>query len=146
MTRNAGTLLIVAMVLVSTGAWAGPLSLAMGETTFLGFTARSSKVQLSDESVVAVKTSRSGIELSAKRPGVTQVTLLLPQGQKYEFSVHVTPKGAHLYSTNRAEPEHSDFTFSPPAPKAKSQGYASKARKSAPASAPKAVKAPRPQA
>jgi hypothetical protein len=113
MTRNAVTLLIVAMVLVSGSAWAAPLSLAIGETTFLGFPARSSKVELSDASVITVRTSRSGVELRARQPGVTRVTLRLRDGDTYEFTVHVTPNGAQVYSTNRAEPEHADFSLPP---------------------------------
>jgi len=121
MIRNAGTLLIVAMVLVSGASWAGPLSLALGETKFLGFTARSSKVELSDASVVTVKTIRGGVELRGQRAGVSQVTLRLHGGESYEFTVHVTPSGAHVYSANRAEPEHSDFSLTPTSAPAKAR-------------------------
>jgi len=137
MTRNAGTLLIVSMVLVSSAAWAGPLAMALGETTFLSFPARSSKVELSDASVVAVRTSSSGVELRAMHPGVSRVTLRLRGGQTHEFTVHVTPKGAQVYSTNRAEPEHPDFSLTPAPTPAKSQAPRT-AQKPAKAASPRA--------
>jgi hypothetical protein len=140
MIRNAATLLILTVVLVSGTAWAGPMSLALGETKFLVFMARSAKVELTDASVVAVKTSRSGVELRALRAGVSQVTLRLNGGETYEFAVHVTPSGAHLYSTNRAEPEHSDFSLTPAPVRAEKQ-----APKAAPTAEKKAKPAP-PQA
>jgi hypothetical protein len=146
MTRNAGMLLIVTMLLVSTGAWAGPLSLALGETKFFGFSARSTKVELSDDSVVSVRTSRSGVELQAKRPGVSHVTLRLRGGETYEFDVHVTPRGAEVYSTNRAEPEHSEFILTPAPVKTKSRPQVSKAQKDEPRPTPKKAKAASPRA
>jgi hypothetical protein len=146
MTRNAGTLLIVAMVLVSGTAWAGPLSLAQGETKFLGFSARSSKVELSDASVLAVRTSSSGVELRARHPGVSRVTLRLRDGETYEFTVHVTPNGAEVYSTNRAEPEHSEFSLTPAPARTKSRAQAAQSQKDAPRTAQKTGKAARPQA
>lgn len=141
MTRTAATLLILTVVLVSGSAWAGPMSLALGETKFLVFMARSAKVELSDASVVAVKTSRSGVELRALRAGVSEVTLRLNGGETYEFAVHVTPSGAHLYSTNRAEPEHSDFSLTPAPAKAPKQAPKATSR-----TAQKKAKATPPQA
>jgi hypothetical protein len=119
MMRNAGKLVLVAVALVSSSAWAGPLALWIGETKFLGFQSRSAaKVELSDPSVIEVQTSRSGAEIRAKRPGVSHVKLLLPGGETYEFAVHVTPQGTEVYSTDRSESEHSGFSLSA-APKAR---------------------------
>jgi hypothetical protein len=112
MIRNAGWLVLVAVALASSSAWAGPLSLWIGETKFLGFQSRSAKVTISDPSVIEVETSRSGAEIRAKRPGVSHVTLKLHGGETYEFAVHVTPKGAEVYSTDRAESEHAGFSVS----------------------------------
>jgi hypothetical protein len=93
-----------------------------------------------------VRTSKSGVELSAKNPGVTHVTLRLRGGETYEFTVHVTPSGAHLYSTNRAEPEHSEFSLTrAPAP-AKRRAQVAQSQKDTPRTAQKAGKAANPRA
>jgi hypothetical protein len=113
MLRNAGKLMIVAVALFSTAAWAGPLALWVGQTTFLGFPGKKSQVDVSDTSVVEVQLSKTGAEIRAKRPGVSRVTLRLRDGEKHEFNVHVTPSGAEVYSVSRTEPEHSGFTLSP---------------------------------
>ncbi|MBN1209654.1 MAG: pilus assembly protein N-terminal domain-containing protein [Myxococcaceae bacterium] len=112
--RNAGKLLIVAMALVSSSAWAGPLALWVGQTTFLGFPGRHSQVEVSNPWVVEVKTTKTGAELHGLYPGVTKVTLRLRGGETYEFDVHVTPSGAEVYSTSRAESEHSGFSLPSP--------------------------------
>lgn len=129
MIRNASRWVLVAVALVSSAAWAGPLSLWMGETTFLGFQSRSARAEVSDPSVIEVQTSRSGAEIRAKRPGVSRVTLKLHGGTTHEFVVHVTPKGAEVYSTDRAESEHAGFSV--PAASKASKGSA-KARSRSP--------------
>ncbi|MFL5346443.1 MAG: hypothetical protein ACJ8AT_16780 [Hyalangium sp.] len=128
MVRNAGKLLIVAVALFSTASWAGPLALWVGQTTFLGFPGRGSQVEVSDASVISVATSKSGAEIRALHPGTSRVTLRLRDGETHEFVVHVTPSGAEVYSTSRAELEHSGFSLSP-APVVSKRGTA-QARKS----------------
>jgi hypothetical protein len=152
MMRNAGKLLIVAVALVSTSAWAGPLALWIGQTTFLGFPGRASQVEVSDPSVIAVQTSRNGAEIRAIRPGVSQVTLRLRDGETYEFAVHVTPRGAEVYSTARSEGEHSGFSLATASTASKSSAQARQARtdkaekEETPRTAKRAVKVSRPRA
>ncbi|WP_224243374.1 hypothetical protein [Hyalangium gracile] len=129
MMRNAGKLMLVAVALFSTGAWAGPLALWVGQTTFLGFPGKGSKVEVSDSSVIAVQITKSGAEIRAVHPGVSRVTLRLRDGDTHEFNVHVTPSGAEVYSTSRAESEHSGFSLSDAPPASKSR--AAQARKPA---------------
>jgi hypothetical protein len=107
--RNAGKLLIVAVALFSSSAWAGPLALWVGQTSFFGFPGRNSQVEVSNPFVVEVTTSKSGAEIRGLLPGTSKVTLRLKDGDTYEFVVHVTPKGSEVYSTSRAESEHAGF-------------------------------------
>ncbi|WP_224373016.1 pilus assembly protein N-terminal domain-containing protein [Hyalangium versicolor] len=150
MIRNAGKLMMVAVALFSTASWAGPLALWVGQTSFLGFPGKGCQVTVSNESVIEVVTSKSGAEIRAKHPGTSQVTLKLRDGDTHQFTVHVTPSGAEVYSTSRAESEHSGFSLSPAPAASKSgtaqankadQGKASKTR-----TAERDAKADRPRA
>lgn len=117
MMRNAGKLMMVVVALFSTASWAAPLALWVGQSSFLGFPGKGSRVEVSDTSVIEVVTSKSGAEIRAKHPGMSQVTLRLRDGETHEFTVHVTSSGSEVYSVSRAEPEHSGFSLSstPPA-------------------------------
>jgi len=149
MLSNAGKLMIVAVALFATASGAAPLALWVGQTTFLGVPGKGSKVELSDASVVEVQTSRSGVELRARRPGVSRVTLRLRDGETHEFTVHVTPSGAEVYTVSRTEGEHSGFSLTPAPAVSKSgtaQAQKAKAGKSALRTAERDVKAVRPRA
>lgn len=152
MLRNTGKLMMVAVLLSSTAAWAAPLALWVGQTTFLGFPSRGSRVEVSNEEVIEVQKTKSGMEIRAKRPGVSQVKLRLRDGEQHEFAVHVTPSGAEVYSVSRAESEHAPFSLSP-APVEDKRGTAQaqgpeedKAGKSDVKTAEHGVKAARPRA
>lgn len=113
MVNNARKLMIVAVALFSTASWAAPLALWVGQTSFLGFPSRGAKVQVSNDAVVDVQLTKSGMEIHAKQPGVTQVSLKLRDGETHEFAVHVTPSGAEVYTVNRTESEHAAFSLEP---------------------------------
>jgi Flp pilus assembly secretin CpaC len=130
MKRNLGKLLVVAVAVVSTTAWAGPMSLWLGQTKFIMYNGRFTKVTVSNPSVVAVQAMRGGAEVRAKDPGVSKVSLRTRDGEKFNFDVHVTPRGAEVYSTNRAEPEHYDFTLSSAPKMNRTSAVASKSFKS----------------
>lgn len=130
MKLNLGKLLVVAVALVSTSAWAGPMSLWLGQTKFIMYTGRFTKVTVSNPSVVTVQAMKGGAEVRAKDPGVSKVSLRTRGGEKFEFDVHVTPRGAEVYSTNRAESEHYDFTLSSAPRASRSSAVASKSFKS----------------
>lgn len=152
MLRNAGKLMIVAVALFATASGAAPLALWVGQTTFLGFPSKGSKVELTDASVVEVATVKNGVEIRAKHPGVSQVTLRLRGGETHTFAVHVTPSGAEVYTVSRTEGEHTGFSLSP-APAARSGRTAqaaapqkAKASKGTVRTAERDVKAVRPRA
>jgi hypothetical protein len=130
MKLNLGKLLVVAVALVSTAAWAGPMSLWLGQTKFISYNGRFTKATVSNPSVVAVETLKGGAEVRAKVAGVSRVSLRSRDGEKFEFDVHVTPRGAEVYSTNRAEPEHGEFSLSTAPAVSRSSAVASKAFKS----------------
>jgi hypothetical protein len=113
MVNNARKLMIVAVALFSTASWAAPLALWVGQTSFLGFPSRGAKVEVSNDAVVDVQITQSGLEIHAKQPGVSQVSLKLRDGEKHEFAVHVTPSGAEVYTVNRTESEHAAFSLAP---------------------------------
>jgi Pilus formation protein N terminal region len=113
MMNNAGKLMIVAVALFSTASWAAPLALWVGQTSFLGFPSRGAKVEVSNDAVVEVQITKSGMEIIAKQPGVSQVSLKLRDGEAHTFAVHVTPSGAEVYTVNRTESEHAAFSLSP---------------------------------
>jgi hypothetical protein len=130
MMQNARKLMIVAVALFSTASWAAPLALWVGQTSFLGFPSKGAKVQVSNDAVVDVQITKSGMEIHAKQPGVSQVSLKLRDGEKHEFAVHVTPSGAEVYTVNRTESEHAAFSLSPsPVVKKSSPAVAEKAAK-----------------
>jgi hypothetical protein len=130
MLRNTRKLMIVAVALFSTASWAAPLSLWVGQTSFLGFPSRGSKVEVSNDAVISVEITKSGMEIRAKQPGVSQVSLKLRDGEKHEFAVHVTPSGAEVYTVNRTESEHAAFSLSPaPVVKKSNAAQAQKAEK-----------------
>lgn len=152
MLRNAGKLMIVAVALFATASGAAPLALWVGQTTFLGFPSKGSTVETTDASVVEVATVKNGVELRAKHPGVSQVTLRLRGGETHTFAVHVTPSGAEVYTVSRTEGEHAPFSLSS-APAARSRPTAqaaapekSQARKSTVRTAEREAKAMRPRA
>ena len=152
MLRTSGKLMIVAVALFATASGAAPLALWVGQTTFLGFPSKGSKVELSNASVVEVQTVKNGVEIRAKHPGVSQVTLRLRGGETHTFAVHVTPSGAEVYTVSRTESEHSGFSLSP-APAARTSGTAqaqkpekAKDGKNALQTAERDVKAVRPRA
>lgn len=127
---NARKLMLVAVALFSTASWAAPLSLWVGQTSFLGFPSRGSKVEVSNDAVIEVQITKSGLEIRAKQPGVSQVSLKLRDGEKHEFAVHVTPSGAEVYVVNRTESEHAAFSLAPaPVVKKSSPAVAEKAEK-----------------
>jgi hypothetical protein len=151
MLRNAGKLMIVAVALFATASGAAPLALWVGQTTFLGLPGKGCKVELSNAAVVEVQTTKSGVELRAQRPGVSQVTLRLRNGETHTFAVHVTPSGAEVYTVSRTEGEHSGFSLTP-APATSQRGTAqaqkpekAKAGKNALRTAERDVKAVRPR-
>lgn len=152
MLRNAGKLMIVAVALFATASGAAPLALWVGQTTFLGFPSKGSQVELTDASVVEVATVKNGVEIRAKHPGVSQVTLRLRGGETHTFAVHVTPSGAEVYTVSRTEGEHAGFSLSP-APVARTSRTAlaaqpekAKAGKGAVRTAEREAKAARPRA
>lgn len=152
MLSNAGKLIVVAVALFATASGAAPLALWVGQTTFLGFPSKGSKVELTNSSVVEVATLKNGVEIRAKHPGVTQVTLRLRGGETHTFAVHVTPSGAEVYTVSRSEGEHAGFSLSP-APVASpsraaqaAQPEKAKASKSTVRTAERDVKAVRPRA
>lgn len=118
MMRNAGKLMIVAVALFSSASWAAPLALWVGQTSFFSFPGKGSRVEVSNPAAIEVVLSKSGAEIHAKQPGVSQVTLRLRDGETHEFTVHVTPSGAEVYSVARNESEHAGFSLSAPARKA----------------------------
>lgn len=130
MMNNARKLMLVAVALFSTASWAAPLALWVGQTSFLGFPSRGAKVEVSNDAVIDVQITQSGMEITAKQPGVSQVSLKLRDGEAHTFAVHVTPSGAEVYTVNRTESEHAAFSLSPsPVVKKSRPAVAEKAQK-----------------
>jgi len=113
MMNSARKLMLVAVALFSTASWAAPLALWVGQTSFLGFPSRGAKVEVSNDAVVGVQITKSGMEITARQPGVSQVSLKLRDGEAHTFAVHVTPSGAEVYTVNRTESEHAAFSLTP---------------------------------
>jgi Flp pilus assembly secretin CpaC len=111
MAFKLGKWVVVAVaVLASTAASAAPLALWVGQTEMLGTQRKIKTITVSNPEVVSVEKQKSGAELRAKAPGVSHVEMRTTDGYVFEFEVHVTA-GAEVYSTNRKESEHADFTL-----------------------------------
>jgi len=112
MHRTARWMVVVAAVLVSASASAGPLALWVGQKQTLFIFPKISKIEISNPAAVtATRVPSVGMDLKAVAPGVSDVTIRCKDGSVYAFQVHVT-RGAEVYSTNRNEPEHYQFSLS----------------------------------
>ncbi|HVE85145.1 MAG TPA: hypothetical protein VND93_19975 [Myxococcales bacterium] len=112
---------------MSASAWAGPLSLWVGQKQTLYIFQRISKIEISNQDVL--KSSRVpgvGLSLKAVGTGVADVKISCTDGTSYAFRVHAT-NGAEVYSTNRSEPEHYQWSLSS-TPKAKEKVAAADAK------------------
>src|SRR5687767_12395629 len=110
-------LIALAAFLVSGSAWAGPLSLWMGHKQTLFITQKVSRLEVTNPAVAEVKKVKGvGLEVAARAPGVTEIRITCADGSFYEFKVHVT-RGAEVYSVNRNEPEHYQWSLSSSDPK-----------------------------
>lgn len=104
--------MVAAFALVSASAWAGPMSLWVGQKQTLYIFSKISKIEISNPTVL--RTSRVpgvGLDLRAVAAGVSDVKISCKDGSVYTFRVHATP-GAEVYSTNRNEPEHYTWSLS----------------------------------
>jgi hypothetical protein len=146
MKLKLGQIAVLAAAAVSTAAWAGPMALWVGQTKFIGYTAGFKKATVANPSVVSVQTFKGGAEVRAKQMGVSRVALRARSGEIFEFDIHVTPRGAEVYSVDRAESEHYEFSLSTAPTVSKSSAVASKASKSKLRTAKRSVKAVRPRA
>ncbi|HYV45782.1 MAG TPA: hypothetical protein VFA20_13030 [Myxococcaceae bacterium] len=112
MHRTARWMVVAAAVLVSASASAGPLALWVGQKQTLYIFSKISKIEISNPAAVsASKVPSVGMDLKATAPGVSDVTIKCKDGSVYAFRVHVT-RGAEVYSTNRNEPEHYQWSLS----------------------------------
>jgi hypothetical protein len=112
MHRTARWMVAAAAVLASASASAGPLSLWVGQKQTLFIFSKISKIEVSNPEVVrATRVPRVGMDLKAVAPGVSDVTIRCKDGSVYSFRVHST-RGAEVYSTNRNEPEHYQWSLS----------------------------------
>lgn len=124
--------MVAAAVMVSATAWAGPMSLWVGQTQTLFIFQKISKVEVSNPAVVkATRVPKVGLDLRAVAAGVADVKISCKDGSVYQFRIHAT-HGAEVYSTDRNEPEHYQWTTSSeqPPPSSKPVAAAPKARKS----------------
>lgn len=120
--------MVLASLAVSASAWAGPLSMWVGQTQTLFIFQKISKVEVSNPAVLkATRVPKMGLDLRAIAPGVSDVKIVCKDGSTYAFRVHST-NGAEVYSTNRNEPEHYQWNLSSTQPEKVTA--ASKARKS----------------
>jgi hypothetical protein len=142
MHRTARWMVAAVAVMVSASAWAGPLSLWVGQKQTLFIFSRISSIEISNpEAIRASRVPSVGMDLRAVAPGVSDVTIKCKDGSVYAFQVHVT-RGAEVYSTNRNEPEHYQWSLSsvPMASNATPAPDTAVASKSTPAPAKKNAK------
>jgi hypothetical protein len=112
MHRTARWMIAAAAVLVSASASAGPLALWVGQKQTLYIFSKISKIEISNPAVIrASRVPSVGMDLRAVAPGVSDVTIRCSDGSVYAFQVHST-RGAEVYSTNRNEPEHYQWSLS----------------------------------
>jgi len=112
MHRTARWMVVAAAVLVSASASAGPLALWVGQKQTLFIFSKISKIEISNPAVIrASRVPSVGLDLRAVAPGVSDVTIRCKDGSVYAFQVHST-RGAEVYSTNRNEPEHYQWSLS----------------------------------
>jgi len=112
MRRTVSKLAVaMAAMLAATSASAAPLALWMGQTEMVGLQRKIAKITVSDPEVLSVNKLKAGAELRALSPGKCHVEMKTKDGYFFEFDVHVTPRGAEVYSVNRAEGEHDGFTL-----------------------------------
>jgi len=104
--------MVAAAVMVSASAWAGPMSLWVGQRQTLYIFSRISKIEISNPAVLRASTVPSvGLNLRAVAAGVSEIKISCKDGSTYAFQVHATP-GAEVYSVNRNEPEHYTWSLS----------------------------------
>ena len=133
MYRHIARWMVAAAVMVSASAWAGPMSLWVGKKQTLFIFQKISKVEISNPAVVRISRVPSvGLDLRAVAPGVSDVKIICRDGSTYEFRVHAT-NGAEVYSTDRSEPEHYQWSLSSAPRREPSRAVASapKAKKNA---------------
>jgi len=111
--RCAMNRLAVAMaaVVAATSASAAPLALWIGQTEMVGIQRKITSITVSAPDVLAVSKLKAGAELRAVSSGKCHVEMKTKDGYFFEFDVHVTPRGAEVYSVNRAEGEHDGFAL-----------------------------------
>lgn len=115
-------LIALSAFVVGGSASAGPLSLWMGHKQTLFITQKVTRLEVSNPAVAQVaKVKGVGLEVAARSAGVTDIRITCSDGSFYSFKVHVTA-GAEVYSVNRNEPEHYQWSLSSseqpkPAPK-----------------------------
>jgi Flp pilus assembly secretin CpaC len=120
--------IVLSALVVGANAWAGPMSLWVGQKQTLYVFQKISKIEVSNPAVVkATRVPSVGLNLTAMAPGVTDVKIRCSDGTFYELRIHST-NGAEVYSTNRNEPEHYQWSLS--SSESKPQAAAAKARKS----------------
>lgn len=104
--------MVAAAVMVSATAWAGPMSLWVGQTQTLYIFQKISKIEVSNPAAVkATRIPKVGLDLRAVAPGTSDVKIRCTDGSTYSFRIHST-NGAEVYSTNRNEPEHYQWSIS----------------------------------
>jgi Flp pilus assembly secretin CpaC len=104
--------MVAAAVMVSATAWAGPMSLWVGQTQTLYLFQKISKIEVSNPAVVkATRIPKVGLDLRAVAAGTSDVKIRCSDGTVYNFRIHST-HGAEVYSTNRNEPEHYQWSAS----------------------------------
>lgn len=112
MHRTARWMVVAAALVASASASAGPLALWVGQKQTLYVFSKISKIEISNPAVIrASRVPSVGMDLRAVAPGVSDVTIRCTDGSVYAFQVHST-RGAEVYSTNRNEPEHYQWSLS----------------------------------
>lgn len=130
MNKAFGKWMVVVALVGSTAAWARPMSLSVGETKFLGYSGKFTKVRVSNPAVVSVHMEKGSAEFRGRVAGVSRVRLWTRSGERFAFDVHVT-RGAEVYSLDRSEPEHGEFSLSTAAAPRKKAEVARKAARAA---------------
>lgn len=111
MHRTARWMLAAAALMAGASASAGPLALWVGQKQTLFIVAPIEKVEISDGSVIRTSpVPKVGLDLRAVAPGVSDVKITCKGGETYSFRVHST-RGAEVYSTDRSEPEHYQWSL-----------------------------------
>jgi Flp pilus assembly secretin CpaC len=94
-------LLSLALTLLSFAAFAGPLSLRLGEIKKITVSRKITKVVVSDPEVLDAKLQGNVLQLRGKISGISEVTVWTTANEQIGLDVHVTPSG--IYALSRAD-------------------------------------------